>query len=111
MKRDIASGMVFIKSCTACAGYGKCSHVCPVKIDILEAIKIYRDYLAGDIWILEKLNSMKSVGKPVDCIECGACSSHCFNGIDVKSLIRKLAMMQSCQRLIPTQFRKGEVGF
>lgn len=111
MKRDIASGMVFIKSCTTCSGYGRCSQVCPVKIDISEAIKIYRDYLAGDIWTLEKLNSMKSVGKPIDCIECGACSSHCFNGINVKSLIRELAMMQSCQKLIPTWFRKEEVSF
>ena len=86
-----------IRLCTAC---GMCSKSCPAQINIPEALGIYKEYLAGDMGILEKLDEMESPGKPVDCIECGACSAHCPDGMDVKELVRELAMMQSCRRLM-----------
>lgn len=89
-----------IRLCKAC---GMCSKSCPAQINIPEALGIYKEYLAGDTGILEKLDEMESPGKPVDCIECGACSAHCPDGMDVKELIRELAMMQSCRRLMPSQ--------
>ena len=79
---------------------GICSKNCPAQINIPEALEIYKEYLSGDMGILEKLDKMESSGKPVDCIECGACSAHCPNGVDVKEPVRQLAMMQSCRRLI-----------
>ena len=109
MENNAGEAAVMIKSCAAC---GKCSKSCPAHINISEALKIYGEYLAGKVQILEKLNNMKSSGKPVDCIECGACSSHCPNGLDVKELMRELAMMQSCGRLMkfPYGGRKEIVG-
>lgn len=109
MEKNTGEAAVMIRSCAAC---GKCSKSCPAHINISEATKIYGEYLAGDMQILEKLNNMKSSGKPVDCIECGACSSHCPNGLDVKELMRELAMMQSCGRLMkfPYGGRKEIVG-
>lgn len=85
---------------------------CPAHINISEAMKIYGEYLSGDVRILEKLNGMKSFGKPVDCIECGTCSCHCPNGIDVKERMRELAMMQSCSCLMefPCGGRKETAG-
>lgn len=109
MEKNAGEAAVMIRSCAAC---GKCSKSCPAHINISEALKIYGEYLAGDVQILEKLNNMKSSGKPVDCIECGACSSHCPNGLDVKELMRELAMMQSSGRLMkfPYGGRKEVVG-
>ncbi len=109
MEKNAGEAAVMIRSCAAC---GKCSKRCPAHINISEALKIYGEYLAGDVQILEKLNNMKSSGKPVDCIECGACSSHCPNGLDVKELMRELAMMQSCGSLMkfPYGGRKEVVG-
>lgn len=50
------------------------------------------------------------MGKPVNCIECGVCSSCCPGRIDVKMFIRELAMMQSCGRLISLSYvRKKEL--
>ena len=86
-----------IRLCKAC---GMCSKSCPAQINIPEALGIYKEYLAGDMGILEKLDEMESPGKPVDCIECGACSANCPDGMDVKELVRELAMMQSCRRLM-----------
>ena len=64
----------------------------------------------GNTKILKKIDEMQSAGKPVDCIECGACSSCCQGRIDVKRFIRELAMMQSCGRLIPSAYgRKKEL--
>ena len=97
MEKNAGEAAVMIRSCAAC---GKCSKSCPAHINISEALKIYGEYLAGDVQILEKLNNMKSSEKPVDCIECGACSAHCPDGMDVKELVRELAMMQSCRRLM-----------
>lgn len=91
----------FYKSCTFCR---KCCICCPAKINIPEAIEIYEEYLAGNIQILEKINRMESEGTPLDCIECGACSAHCPQGINAKKIIRELAMMQSCRRLIPLKY-------
>lgn len=109
MEKNAGEAAVMIRSCAAC---GKCSKSCPAHINISEALKIYGEYLAGDVQILEKLNNMESSGKPVDCIECGACSSHCPKGLDVKELMRELAMMQSCGRLMkfPYGGRKEIVG-
>ncbi len=87
-----------IPSCKAC---GRCSKSCPAQIKIPEALGIYEEYLSGNMGILEKLDEMESFGKPVDCIECGACSAHCPEGMDVKGMVRELAMMQSCRRLMP----------
>ena len=81
-------------SCTSC---GRCDKGCPAQIQVSEALVIYEKYVDGDTKTVEKLNGMISEGKPIDCIECGACSAHCPNGVDVKSLIRELAMLQSCQ--------------
>lgn len=103
MEKNISKAAIMIKLCAAC---GKCNKRCPAHINISEALKIYGEYLSGDVQILEKLNNMKSFGKPVDCIECGACSSHCPNGLDVKGLMRELAMMQSCGRLIPSPYSR-----
>lgn len=100
MKKDAAT----IKKLVAlCAGCGKCHQICPAKIDVPKAMKIYAEYLAGDMQTLQKLNTMKSEGSPLDCIECGACSSGCPNRIDAKKQIRELAMMQSCQKLFSSE--------
>ena len=109
MEKNADKAAIMMMSCAAC---GKCSKSCPAHINITEALKIYGEYLSGDIRTLEKLNEMKSSGKPVDCIECGACSSHCPNGLDVRELIRELAMMQSCGRLMIFSYggRKEDVG-
>lgn len=95
-----------IRLCKAC---GMCSKSCPAQINIPEALGIYKEYLAGDMGILEKLDEMESPGKPVDCIECGACSAHCPDGMDVKELIRELAMMQSCRSLMPSRSEGQEI--
>lgn len=42
-----------------------CSKSCPAQINIPEALGIYKEYLAGDTGILEKLDEMESPGKPV----------------------------------------------
>ena len=98
-----------VKSCASC---GKCSKSCPAHINISEALRIYEEYLSGDVCTLEKLDGMESAGKPVDCIECGACTAHCPYGLDVKELMRELAMMQSCGRLMkfPYNGNREEVG-
>ncbi len=96
-----------IRLCIACK---MCSKNCPAQINIPEALGIYEEYLSGDMKILKKLDEMESSGKPVDCIECGACSAHCPDGMDVKGLVRDLAMMQSCQRLIPSRLGRQEDG-
>ena len=107
MNKSIINGKSVTVSCMAC---GKCSESCPVQIDIMERLKIYKDYLDGNTKILKKIDEMQSAGKPVDCIECGACSSCCPGRIDVKRFIRELAMMQSCGRLIPSAYgRKKEL--
>lgn len=109
MEKNMDEIEMIIRLCAAC---GKCSKSCPAHINISEAMKIYGEYLSGDVRILEKLNGMKSFGKPVDCIECGTCSCHCPNGIDVKERMRELAMMQSCSCLMefPCGGRKETAG-
>lgn len=109
MENNAGKAAIMMRLCAAC---GKCSESCPAHINISEALKIYGEYLSGDPQTLEKLNNMKSLGKPVDCIECGACSSHCPEGLNVKELMRELAMMQSSGRLMKFSYdgRKERIG-
>lgn len=109
MEKNADKAVDRVKSCASC---GKCSKSCPAHINISEALRIYEEYLSGDVCALEKLDGMESAGKPVDCIECGACTAHCPYGLDVKELMRELAMMQSCGRLMkfPYNGNREEVG-
>ena len=45
MNKSIINGKSVTVSCMAC---GKCSESCPVQIDIMESLKIYKDYLDGN---------------------------------------------------------------
>jgi L-ascorbate metabolism protein UlaG (beta-lactamase superfamily) len=47
---------------------GKCSESCPAQIDIMESLRIYKDYLGGNTKILKKIDEMQSAGKPADLI-------------------------------------------
>ena len=42
MNKSIINGKSVTVSCMAC---GKCSESCPVQINIMESLKIYKDYL------------------------------------------------------------------
>ena len=100
MSETISEQKIPVRIGGICATCGVCSSYCPAQIDIPAAIKIYREYLAGDTQTLKKLDEMESVGTPMDCIECGACSARCACDVDAAGIIRELAMMQSCKRML-----------
>lgn len=55
MNKSIINGKSVTVSCIAC---GKCSESCPVQIDIMESLRIYKDYLDGNTKILKKIDEM-----------------------------------------------------
>lgn len=110
MSKTISKQKVPARTGGMCASCGVCSSYCPAQIDIPAVIKIYREYLAGDTQTLKKLDEMESVGTPVDCIECGACSARCACGVDAAGIVRELAMMQSCRRMLMVSCGRKEVG-
>lgn len=74
MKKSSIRTIMAAASGTSC---GRCDKGCPAQIQVSEALVIYEKYVDGDTKTVEKLNGMISEGKPIDCIECGACSVHC----------------------------------
>lgn len=111
MCKTISERRISAGTCGLCASCGVCSGYCPAQIDVPAAIKIYREYLAGDTQTLKKLEEMESAGSPVDCIECGACSARCAYAVDAAGIVRELAMMQSCKKtLIVSYGGKGVEG-
>lgn len=80
--------------CAVCSNCQKCAEVCPAGIDIPEALRLYGEH-RGDVTALaEKLRGMPAMRQPLDCIECGACTAHCPQNLDVKGIIRELSMLQ-----------------
>ena len=74
--------------CTACR---YCCSSCPMEINIPEYLKIYNDYKVSGAWALTRLPGVQSKGTPADCIGCGACVSHCPQGIQISQLMAELA--------------------
>lgn len=77
--------------CTACR---YCCDSCQAQINIPVVMEIYNRYKTDGPWALEGMNEIDSKGKPVDCIECGDCSYHCPQNIDIKTIMRELAMIK-----------------
>lgn len=42
-------------------------------------------------WALADAAKIESVGKPADCIGCGACTGHCPQNIDTPAIMAELA--------------------
>jgi predicted aldo/keto reductase-like oxidoreductase len=76
--------------CTACR---YCCDDCPAKINIPAVLEVYNRYKLDGPWALRALDSLPSEGKPVDCIECGACTAHCPQNIQIKDIMHELALL------------------
>ncbi|MCM1049239.1 MAG: aldo/keto reductase [Clostridiales bacterium] len=76
--------------CTACR---YCCDDCPMKIDIPAYLSLYNKYKTDGEWVLERMSSIESEGKPSDCIGCGACTGHCPQSIKVPDIMSELATL------------------
>ena len=48
---------------------------------------------SGKSTLLHMMGGLDSVGKPVDCINCGACTEHCPQSINVPEIMAELAKL------------------
>lgn len=76
--------------CTACR---YCCDDCPMKIDIPAYLSLYNKYKTDGEWVLERMSSIESEGKPSDCIGCSACTGHCPQSIKVPDIMSELATL------------------
>lgn len=74
--------------CTACR---YCCSGCPMEINIPDYLKLYNSYKVDGKWALSDASKIESVGKPADCIGCGACTGHCPQNIDTPKIMTELA--------------------
>lgn len=74
--------------CTACR---YCCDGCPAQINIPDFLAVYNAYKTDGPWALNRLGEVDSVGKPSDCVGCGACSGHCPQSIAVADILKELA--------------------
>ena len=79
---------------TICPTCQKCVSGCPAQIDILAVLQIYAEHQEDQTELVSRLQRLDALGQPLDCIECGACNTHCPQHLDVRSIMRRLAMMQ-----------------
>ena len=79
--------------CTACR---YCYDGCPAQINIPAFLAVYNRYKTDGPWALNQMNgvdSVGSVGKPAVCVNCGACTGHCPQGIAVPEIMAELARL------------------
>ena len=76
--------------CTACR---YCCDGCPAQINIPVYLDYMNRYLINGPWDLDGVKSVKSKGKPKDCIACGACMEHCPQKIPVSEHLQRLARL------------------
>ena len=74
--------------CTACR---YCCGGCPAEINIPVVLGLYNRYKIDGPWALEDLPRLDSKGMPKDCVGCGACESHCPQGIEISRIMKELA--------------------
>lgn len=74
--------------CTSCR---YCCGGCPAEINIPEVLSLYNRYRIDGEWVLHDMDKLDSKGKPKDCVGCGACESHCPQGIAVSKIMEELA--------------------
>ena len=80
-------------NCTACA---YCMP-CPAGVNIPGCFSIYNDYslLGGDADAKKRCSFLYSfrlgtAGQAANCIECGACESHCPQGIEIRTALKSV---------------------
>lgn len=76
--------------CTACR---YCCDGCPAQINIPAFLTVYNSYKTDGSWALNQMGRVDSVGKPADCVNCGACSGHCPQSISVPEIMAELAKL------------------
>lgn len=75
--------------CTSCR---YCCDGCPSQINIPEWLALYNRYKLEGEWIIKRFApEVKSEGTPEQCIQCGACSGMCPQGIDIPGYMSQLA--------------------
>ncbi len=74
--------------CTSCR---YCCDGCPAEINIPEYLNLYNAYKVDGRGALRAAEKIESVGKPADCVGCGACTGHCPQNIDTPSVMAELA--------------------
>lgn len=91
MKYSATAKPVF-SELAVCRSCNRCTERCPAGIPIPEMLQIFQKYLFNGISALTELDASDYHAYPIDCIECGACSSVCPQQFDLADIIRKLAM-------------------
>lgn len=81
--------------CVPCTACRYCCDDCPKKINIPACLEIYNGYKTDGAWVLDRLKSIDSEGKPADCIGCGACAGHCPQSISIPEIMAELANLAS----------------
>ena len=76
---------------TVCPTCRRCVAGCPAQIDIPRALQIYVDYRGSVAELSERLRELPNWRQPLDCIMCGASTTHCPQGIDVRCIMRELS--------------------
>jgi predicted aldo/keto reductase-like oxidoreductase len=74
--------------CTACR---YCCSGCPAEINIPEYLNLYNTYKVDGAWALKGADKIDSIGKPSECVGCGACTGHCPQNIDTPAIMAELA--------------------
>ena len=74
-----------------CTGCRYCCDGCPAEINIPAVLEVYNRYKTDGIWALYRLKDVDTVGKPADCVACGACQKICPQGIEIPKLMAELA--------------------
>jgi len=76
--------------CTDCK-YCIDNDTCPQKINIPKFLDVYNVYKVDGDSALRFMADVESVGQPLDCIDCGECSSVCPQSIDLVPIMQEMA--------------------
>lgn len=72
-----------------CSGCRYCCDTCPAGLDIPLLIQAYNEYrISGETWKIEGLGGTKGADQ---CLQCGACRSHCPQKINIPDVLKRFA--------------------